>query len=190
VASTQKRSILSGLDIGVPLFSITAAIIAAAVGLAATVVFDTGPRIVLFALAAVLVAILWTAASRNNRVERDVRRRLQAEHPGALVERVRLWSLPHGRVEPGTPLHFVIADASEISFEDVDQVVLLRVPVAELGLIDVLTASGDRARDKAVTLIYGDDQLVVQFFTITYTANNRLEKRVRTAIGWPAEGTP
>ena len=54
-------------------------------------------------------------------------------------------------------MHFLIADAGEILFETVDRTALLRIPVAEIGFIDPVTAQGDRARDKALTIIYGDD---------------------------------
>jgi hypothetical protein len=186
----QRRGIGGSLEVGIPLISGTVAIIAAAVGVAATLVVETAPRILIFALVAILIAVLWTLAIRNSRVERDFRTRLKAEHPGALVERVRLWSLPHGRVHADVPIHFLVADASEITFETIDQTVLLRIPVAELGLIDLVTAQHDRAKDKALTLIYGDDEAAVQLFTVTYSANDRLATRLRTAIGWPAAGTP
>jgi hypothetical protein len=188
VAAQQRTR--GRIEVGVPLISVTAAIVVAAVALAARATDIAGVRILIGVLALVLIAALWVAGLRNSRIEREARTRLQSEHPGALVERVRVWSLPHGRLEPGTPLQFLNADASEISFETIDQVVLLRIPVAELGLVDLVTAQHDRARDKALTLIYGDFQDTVQLFTVTYTGTEKLRARLRTAIGWPAEGTP
>jgi hypothetical protein len=190
VATTQKRSIWRRIDIGVPLIGSTIAIAVGALGLAARATDDTGARILILVLSTVLIAVLWFVAARNAGAERAVRRRLQEQHPGALVERVRIWALPHGRLEPGTPQHFIVADASEISFETVEQTVLLRIPVAELGLADLVTAQGDRSRDKALTLIYGEFQDTVQVFTLTFTGVDKLRARVRKAIGWPPEGTP
>lgn len=186
----QRRGLSSRIDIGAGLISATVVIIALAIFSLQFVRDSLGLMLLIVALAVVLTAVLWTLAIRNNREEGTARRRLQAEHPGALVERVRLWSLPHGRIAPGTPLHFVIADASEISFETIDQTVLLRIPVSDLGFVDLVKAKGDRSRDRALTLIYGDDQLAVQVFTVTYSGLEKLRARVRTAIGWPADGTP
>ena len=187
MATTNKN--LGRLQVGYPLISLTVVLVVIAVSLIATF-YDTGVRIVIAVLFLAAIGVLWTAAVRNGQVEREYRNRLKAEHPGALIERVILWSLPNGRVEPGTPMHFLVADASEISFETISQTVLLRIPVTELGFVDLVTAQGDRVKDKALTLIYGDDQNTVQLFTITYSANDRLGSRLRKAIGWPPTGTP
>jgi hypothetical protein len=177
------------MQVGVGLISLT--IVIAVIGITLISWFpDTGLRIVVAALFLAAIGVLWTAAIRNGHAERDVRTRLKEQHPGALVERVILWSLPKGRVEPGTPMQFLVADATEILFETADQTVLLRFPVAELSYVDLVTAQGDRVKDKALTLIYGEEQSVVQLFTITYAANDRLGARLRTAIGWPATGVP
>jgi hypothetical protein len=181
---------MSRIDIGVGLISFTVLIVAVTIT-GMRLVSETLGFVLLVAFAgAVLVAVLWTAAIRNGRAESTARRRLQDEHPGALVERVRLWALPGGRVDPHLPVHFLIADAREISFETIEQTVLLRIAVEELGFADPVTAQGDTARDKALTLIYGDERLSVQFFTVTYASIGRLRARLRTAIGWPADGTP
>lgn len=187
MATTNKN--LGRLQVGYGLISLTVVLVVIAVSLIATF-RDTGVRVVIAVLFLAAIGVLWTAAVRHGRVEREYRKRLTAEHPGALIERVILWSLPNGRVEPGTPMHFLIADASEISFETISQTVLLRIPVTELGFVDLVTAQGDRVKDKALTLIYGDDQNTVQLFTITYSANDRLGSRLRKAIGWPPTGTP
>jgi hypothetical protein len=189
----QRRRTLGRIQIGIGLFSWTIAIAAIGVSIAAAVAVATEsllPRILVLVVTGVGLLALWLAAIRNERVEKEVRERLKSEHPGSLVERVRIWALPHGRLEPGTPDHFLIADTREISFETVDQVVLLRIPVPELGFADLVTAQGDRAREKAMTLIYGEFQDTVQFFTITFLGTAKLRDRVRRAIGWPEEGTP
>ena len=188
MATTRKT--IGRLQVGYGLISFTIVLVVLGITVGWYMIHDVGPRIVVVILFLAAIALLWALALRNGEVERETRRRLRTEHPGALVERVRLWALPHGRVERDLPMHFLIADASEIAFETVDQTVLLRFPVADLGFIDLVTAQYDKARDKALTLIYGDEQLTVQLFTITYSANDRLGKRLRTAIGWPATGTP
>lgn len=185
----QTNRTLGRIQIGYGLISATIVMIVIALSL--LVAFrELGVRVVIVVLAVASIGVLWTVAARNGQVEREYRTRLKAEHPGALVERVNLWSLPNGRVEPGTPMHFLVADASEISFETITQTVLLRIPVTELGFIGLVTAQGDRVKDKALTLIYGDDQSTVQLFTITYSANDRLGSRLRTAIGWPPADAP
>jgi hypothetical protein len=181
---------LGRVDIGVGLISFTVLIAGAALSLIGYARESLGIALLVAAAAIALIGVLWTAAIRNGHAEREARRRLQAEHPGALVERVRLWALPHGRVDPGLTIHFLVADAREISFETIDQTVLLRVPVEELGFADLVLAQGDAARDKALTLIYGDERLTVQFFTLTYASMGRLRARLRTAIGWPEAGNP
>jgi hypothetical protein len=178
------------VDVGIGLISFTVLIVAVAVTGVRFVADSLGFVLLVIAAAVVLIAVLWTAAIRNGRAERTARRRLQQEHPGALVERVRLWALPAGRVDPHLPVHFLIADAREIGFETIDQTVLLRIPVEDLGFADLVTAQGDTARDKALTLIYGDEKLTAQFFTVTYASIGRLRARLRTAIGWPEDGTP
>lgn len=185
--ATMRRRAAGRIQVGVGLISFSVLIAGLGYVLAVALTELVVVRIVILLASAAVIVALWAAAIRNGRAEREARDRLRAEHPGALVERVRLWTLPHGRVDRDIPVHFIVADASEVSFEDIDQTVLLRVPVADIGLVDLVTAKGDRARDKAVTLIYGDEQLVVQFFTITYAGNGRLRDRVRVAIGQPAE---
>ncbi|HEV7742044.1 MAG TPA: hypothetical protein VGO65_06460 [Pseudolysinimonas sp.] len=190
MATTQKRSMSERIDVGLPLISVTIAIAAAGIAIAAGWTQDGAVRGSILALAAALIAVLWIVAIRNGRLERNTRLRLQEEHPGALVERVRLWSLPRGRVDPDTPPHFIVADTREITFETYSRTVLLRIPVADLGFVDLVTAQHDRVRDKALTLVYGDDEDTVQLFTVTYDATERLRSRLRKAIGWPANGTP
>lgn len=189
MATTAKRT-EARLQVGFGLVSIS--VVIAAVGAIVSILATqiVAVRIVILVLTLALIAALWGAAVNNGRLERETRNRLRAEHPGALVERVRLWSLPKGRVDRDIPMHFLIADASEISFEEVDQTVVLRIPVEDVTFVDLVTAQHDRAKDKAVTLIYGDDQQTVQFFTITYASNDRLRDRVRAAIGWSADRTP
>ncbi|MEO8262893.1 MAG: hypothetical protein ABI566_10025 [Pseudolysinimonas sp.] len=189
MATTAKRT-ASRLQVGFGLISVS--VLIAAVGYVVAVLSTeiVAVRIVILVLFAAFIAALWGAAVQNGRLERQTRDRLRAEHPGALVERVRLWSLPNGPVDRDIPMHFIVADASEITFEEVDQTVLLRIPVADVGYLDLVTAQHDRAKDKAVTLIYGDEQHTVQFFTLTFASNDRLRDRVRTAIGWTAQSTP
>ena len=193
VEQRRRRPITSRIDIGVGLISFTLLLSAATVTVM-QLVRDTLGLVLLAALAGTaLIAVLWISAIRNSRAERAARQRLQEQHPGALVERIRLWTLPHGRVEPHLPTHFIVADASEISFETIDQTVLLRIPVERLGFVDPVRAQNDRARDTALTLIYdGDDRepLTVQLFTLTGVGLPKLRGRIRTAIGWPADGTP
>jgi hypothetical protein len=185
-----KRKVTGGIQIGLGLISFSILILALFISIAGFFVGSLPVRLVIIALGVVLVGVLWTVAVRNGRAEREVRDRLKAEHPGALVERVRLWLLPQGKPEPGIPLTFIVADTREISFEDADQVVHIRIPVAELGFIGLVRSQSDTTRDRAVTLIYGDDQLTVQFFTITNASLDKLEARIRTAVGWPASGSP
>jgi hypothetical protein len=189
VATTRKLT--DRIRIGIGLVSITVAIVLVAVLWIVRGTDIVALKVLIGVLAAVLIVVPWYSAIRNRRVERDARNRLVAEHPGSLVERVRLWALPAGRVDAEVALHFVIADAREISFETIDQTVLLRIPVAEIGLIDVARAQGDRTRDTALTVVYGDDpQQAVQFFTVSYDGLPRFAKRLRIAIGWPPTGTP
>jgi hypothetical protein len=165
----SRGGIFGRIEIGPPLISVSIAIVAAGVGIAALSGAEFAGRIAIIVVAVLLVATVWVFGVRNNGVEREARRRLQAEHPGSLVERVRVWSLPHRRLEAGTPMHFLIADTRENVIETIDQTVLVRFPVAEVGFVDLVTAQGDRARDKALTIIYGDEQLTVQLFTVTYS---------------------
>lgn len=184
---------MSRIDIGIGLISFTVLIVALAISVMRLVSETLGFVLLVAVAAIVLIAVLWIAAIRNSRAERTARRRLQQQHPGALVERVRLWTLPAGRVEPHLPVHFIIADAREISFETIDQTVLLRIPVEKLGFVDPVRAQEDRARDTALTLIYageGGDQLTAQVFSVTGVGISRLRARIRAAIGWPADGTP
>ncbi|HTL41749.1 MAG TPA: hypothetical protein VL294_09770 [Pseudolysinimonas sp.] len=188
--AATKRRIGDRLEVGVGLISATVVIMAVGAVVAVLATQVMAVRIVVLLLFLALVVAVWGRAVQNGRFEKATRFRLEGEHPGALVERVRLWSLPHGRVPRDTPTHFIVADAREISFEDVEQTVLVRIPVAELGFVDLVTARGDRTRDKALTLIYGDDQHTVQFFTVTYMGQEKLRSRVRAAIGWPDQDAP
>jgi hypothetical protein len=188
--ATTTRKLTDRIRIGIGLASVTLAIvIVATVWIART--DDVGLKLLIAVLAAALIAVPWVVAVRNSRVERAARDRLRDEHPGSVIERVRLWSLPAGRVDADIPVHFIVADASEISFETIDQTVLLRIPVPEIGMIDIARAQGDRVRDPALTIVYGDDpQEAVQLFTVSYDGLPRFAKRIRAAIGWPATGTP
>ena len=188
MASTRVTT--GGIQIGVGLISFSILIAAIDITIAGWFVNDLGVRLVILALGVAVIGVLWAAAIRNGRVEKEARSRLLAEHPGALVERVRVWTLPHGRPEPHTPMQFLIADARELSIETITQTVLVRVPVTDLGFVGLVRAQGDSARDRAITLIYGPEQHTVQFFTITYSSLEKLQTRLRTAIGWPAEGEP
>jgi hypothetical protein len=188
--AAKRRSIADRLEVGVGLISATVVIMAVGAVIAVLATQLMPVRIVVLLLFLALVVAVWGRAVQNGRFEKATRARLQGEHPGGLVERVRLWALPHGRVPRDAPIHFIVADAREISFEDVEQTVLLRIPVDELGVVDLVTARGDRVRDQAVTLVYGDDQHVVQFFSVTYLGQENLRGRVRAAIGWPEVGTP
>jgi hypothetical protein len=187
VAEQGRRALTGRIEIGIGLISFTVLIVAVAVSLIASLRESLGLTLLAAVAAIVLIGVLWTSAIRNGHAERVARLRLKDEHPGALVERVRLWMLPHGRVEPDLPVHFLIADAREISFETIEQTVLLRIPVEDLGFADLVAAQGDRVRDRALTLIYGDEQLTVQFFTITYASMGKLRARLRKAIGWPVD---
>jgi hypothetical protein len=142
-----KRSAMGRIQVGFGLISFSVVLVV--VGMTVAIVFgrDLTARIAILALAGALIAVLWVAAVRNGTEEREARRRLRDEHPGSLVERVRLWSLPAGRVEADLPVHFLVADAEEILFETADRTALLRIPVAEVGFIDPVAAQGDRARD-------------------------------------------
>lgn len=188
--AAKKRRIGDRLEVGVGLISATVVLMAIGAVVAVLSTEIVPVRIVVLLLFLALVVAVWGRAVQNGRFERATRVRLQSEHPGALVERVRLWSLPHGRVPKDTPVHFIVADAREISFEDVEQTVLVRIPVEELRAVDLVTARGDRVRDKALTLIYGADTHAVQFFSVTYLGQENLRSRVRAAIGWPDEGAP
>ena len=183
----------SRIEVGAGLLSFTLAILIVGVVGALSVRETLGLVLLVVLATAALVAALWAAALRNGRAEKRARTRLQGEHAGALVERVRLWRLPHGRVLSDVPMHFLVADASEILFETIDQTVLLRIPVEALGFVGPVQAKGDRSRDLALTLIYHQpdgEQGTVQLFTVTYTGIPKLGQRIRTAIGWPPEGTP
>jgi hypothetical protein len=186
----SKRVVTGGLQIGLGLISFSILIAALDITIAGFFVNDLGVRLVILALGVAAIGVLWTAAIRNGQVEREARKRLQAEHAGALVERVRVWTLPNGRPEPHTPMQFLVADAREVRIETINQTVLVRIPVADLGFVGLVRAQGDKARDRAITLIYGSEQHSVQFFTITYSSLDKLQTRLRTAIGWPAEGAP
>ena len=188
MAST--RVVTGGIQVGLGLISFSILIAALGISIAGIFTDDLGLRLVILALAAATIGVLWTAALRNGRVEHAARERLRAEHPGALVERVRVWALPHGRLEPHTPMQFLIADTREVTIETINQTVLVRIPVAELGFVGLVRAQGDKARDRALTLIYGDEQLTVQVFTITYASLDKLQTRLRAAIAWPVTGAP
>jgi hypothetical protein len=188
--TSAKRGPIGRLEVGFGLISFSVVIVVLAMTFAVVVTQDVALRIVVVVFALVLIGVLWVSAIRNGAEERDARRLLREQHPGSLVERVRLWSLPHGPVDKDAPMHFVVADAAEILFESADRTALLRIPVAEIGFIDPVTAQGDRTRDKALTIIYGDEQNVVQVFTITYAGIASLGRRIRKAIGWPPRGIP
>jgi len=195
VATNENlRKLQDRIRIGVGLASTTFAIIIVASLWIVRGTDNLGLKLLIGFLALVLIAVPWTVAVRNGRVERDGRRRIQDAHPGALVERVRLWALPKGRVDVDIPMHFVIADADEVAFETLEQTALLRIPTGDIGLIQLMRAQGDRGRDAALTIVYGpggaDSQQTVQVFTVSYDGMTQLEKRVRKAIGWPATGAP
>jgi hypothetical protein len=178
------------LQVGLGLISFSVVIAVLAMMIAVVSTQDLPLRLLIIAFGLILIGVLWVVAIRNGREEREARKRLRDDHPGSLVERVRLWSLPNGRVDKNTPAHFIIADAGDVVFETIDRTALLRIPVEEIGFIDPVTAQGDRSRDKALTIIYGDDENVVQLFTITYAGTAALGSRIRKAIGWPARGIP
>lgn len=185
-----KRGPMGRIQVGLGLISFSVVILVLAVTTAVVVTPDVPLRIVILVFAAVLVGVLWVSAVRNGAEEREARRRLREQHPGSLVERIRLWSLPAGRVDADIPIHFLIADAGEILFETIGGTALLRIPVEEVGYIDPVAAQGDRVKDKALTIIYGDEQHVVQVFTLTYAGIRALGSRLRKAIGWPSRGIP
>jgi hypothetical protein len=189
MAPTERR-MTDRLQVGIGLVSLSVLVAAIGYFIAVSATTIVGVRILILALFAVVIAGLWFVAIRNGRAEHDARDALREENPGALVERVRLWSLPKGRVLKDVPIHFLIADAVEIVFETINHTVLARIPVDELTFVDIVTAKGDRSLDKALTLIYGDEQHVVQLFTITYASTDKLRARLRAAIGWPADGVP
>lgn len=190
MATTTKRRATERLQVGFGLISFSAVIVVIGLFVAVFATRIVPVRLLILALFVAAIAALWGTAINNGRHERAARLRLKEENPGALVERVRVWALPKGRLERDTPMQFLIADAETVSFQTIDEVVLLTIPVEEIGFVGLVTAQGDGARDKALTLIYGDDQLTVQFFTLTYSAMDRLLTRVTTAIDWPADGTP
>ncbi len=187
---TKTRPRIGRLHVGFGLISFS--IVLLVIGMMIAIVFarDVTLRLVIIGFVAVFIGVLWMSAIRNGAEEREARRRLRDEHPGSMVERVRLWSLPHGHVEADIPMHFIVADAGEILFETVARTALLRIPVPEIGFIDPVTAQGDRVKDKALTIIYGDEQNVVQVFTLTYAGIPALGARLRRAIGWPPRGAP
>ncbi len=169
-----QRGPLGRLQVGFGLVSFTVVLIVLAMTIGVAFTTDVTVRLVILVLALALIGVLWASAVRNGTEERDFRRYLREQNPGSLVERVRLWSLPHGRVDADVPMHFIVADAGEILFETIDRTALLRIPVDEIGFIDPVTAQGDRVRDKALTIIYGDEKHVVQVFTITYAGTASL----------------
>lgn len=185
-----KRGPMGRIQVGFGLISFSVVLLVISGVIAVVFARDLPVRIVILIFALVFIGVLWVAAIRNGAEERDSRRGLLAQHPGSHVERVRLWSLPAGRVDADLPMHFLIADAGEILFETVDRTALLRIPVDEIGFIDPVRAQGDRVGDKALTIIYGDEQKVVQLFTVTYAGTGGLGSRIRKAIGWPSRGVP
>jgi hypothetical protein len=179
------------IRIGIGLISFTVLLLAIGVTSAFARWSDGAVIKVLIPFAAfALVAVLWIAAVRNGADERQAVARLRAAHPGAFVERVKLWSLPSGVVPADLPMHFVVADPHEVQFVTGDGTPLARIPVSEIGLIDLVRAQHDKARDRALTIIYGADQDAVQVFPDMNLGLDKLRSRVRTAIGWPASGTP
>jgi hypothetical protein len=187
---TEKRGAVGRLQVGFGLISFS--VVLFVLGLMIAVIFasDVTLRLVIVGFVVVFIGALWVSAIRNGAEEREARKRLREEHPGSLVERVRLWSLPRGRVDADIPMHFMVADAGEILFETIARTALLRIPVEEIGFIDPVIAQGDRVKDKALTIIYGDEQNVVQVFTLTYAGITGLGSRLRKAIGWPSHGVP
>jgi hypothetical protein len=177
--------------IGLGLICFTVLLLAiAAFGFVSRMAFGAFFGVVLPLAAIALVALLWLAAIRNGADERGAVARLRAAHPGAFVERVRLWSLPSGLVPKNAPMHFVVADPDQLQFVSADGTSLAQIPVGEIGLIDFVTAQKDKVRDKALTIIYGDEQDVVQVFPDMNLGLDKLNLRVRKAIGWPADGAP
>ncbi len=186
----EKRGPMGRIQVGFGLISFSVVLLVIAMVIAVVFAPEVPVRIVILIFALVLIGVLWVSAIRNGAEEREARRSLLDQHPGSHVERVRLWSLPAGRVDADLPMHFLIADAGEILFETVDRTALLRIPVDEIGFIDSVRAQGDRVGDKALTIIYGDEQNVVQVFTVTYAGTWGLGARIRKAIGWPSRGVP
>ncbi|HEX7834994.1 MAG TPA: hypothetical protein VF479_05950, partial [Pseudolysinimonas sp.] len=137
-----------------------------------------------------LLGLLWIAAIRNGADERRAVARLRAAHPGAFVERVKLWSLADGLVPADIPMHFIVADSEQLRFVTADGTALAQIPVAEIGFVDPVAAQKDKVRDKALTIIYGDHEDVVQVFPDMNLGLDKLRSRVRKAIGWPADGAP
>jgi hypothetical protein len=185
MATTGK---IGGLVPGFALLGASLALIVAGCAIAFATPDLVARAIVLGVTGAFLVA-LWGRAVRNARAEGRARVRIEQANPGAFVERVRLWSLPQGRVDRGTPPHFLIADAEHIVFQTIDDTALLKVDVADLGYVGLVRAQGDTARDQAITLIYGDDDLTVQFFGRAETRTEGLLQRVTRAIAWEGDHT-
>jgi hypothetical protein len=188
--NASRRAGTGRIQVGFGLISFSVVILVLAMMVAVVFAREVPVRIVIVVIAVALIGLLWVSAVRNGAEEREARGRLRDDHPGSLVERVRLWKLPRGPVDKDVPVHFIIADAGELLFETIDRTALLRIPVDEIGFIDPVIAQGDRVRDKALTIIYGDEQNVVQFFTVTYAGIWGLGSRVRKAIGWPPRGIP
>jgi hypothetical protein len=188
---TNSPQPLGKVRIGIGLLSFTAALLVVGFLSAFARWTDSAVVKVLIPVAAfALIAVLWIAAVRNGAGERTAVARLRAAHPGAFVERVTLWSLPDGLAGKDLPMHFIVADPEEIRFEAEDGSALARVPVAEIGFVDLVRAKDDRAGDKALTIIFGDEQDVVQVFPDMNLGLMKLRSRVRKAIGWPDDGTP
>lgn len=185
-----KPGPMGRIQVGFGLISFSVVLLVLGMMFAVIFAQDVPVRVAILVLVVLFIGYLWVSAIRNGAEEREARRRLLDQHPGSHVERVRLWSLPAGRVDADLPMHFLIADAGEIVFETVDRTALLRIPVDEIGFIDPVRAQGDRVGDKALTIIYGDEQNVVQVFTVTYAGTWGLGARIRKAIGWPSRGVP
>lgn len=167
-------------------WALTGTVIIAAVGVTAAGVAGPDGRVIVLVLAAVGIGLVWLSFARAHRVVRDAEVRLRRAHGGAgLVERVNLWMLPSGRAGK-LPPHFVTVDPMQVAFRRMDGSAILSIPVAQIDLLETLTAAGDRTGDKAVTILFGDPQQTVQFFTVTYIGSDLLEQRVRTAAELPA----
>lgn len=161
-------------------WALAGSVVIAAVGLTASGVAGPDGRVLVLVLSAVGIGLVWLAFARARRVVRDAELRLRREHGAGLVEQVNLWALPTGRAGK-LPPHFITVDPALVAFRHMDGSVILRIPVEQIDLIGTFTAVGDRTGDKAVTILFGDPQQTVQFFTVTYLGSRLLERRVRVA---------
>ncbi|CAN5245246.1 hypothetical protein BH11ACT3_BH11ACT3_06410 [soil metagenome] len=158
----------------------TLAIAAGFLGLGVGIGAEVGPPVsfVLVAVGAILAAVVIVGSFVLARPVRAAERAMRGQHPDALLEQVILWHLPSGPAGK-LPPHVIVADPHEVTFRTYDDAVLARVAVADIDLLDTLTAQGDRSRDKATTLLFGDPQQLIQFFTATHLSPAKLTARVR-----------